>query len=398
MPYLTPDEIPEVGACRPLFIPASSDWLAIVSGALTELVKSWNWEQQGSVTVPEALAVMENMIALYYAGTCADDCELPEGGSVIRIGEDGHLEQLIDGEWQTPTGDYVIPPPEAREGGTESDQICLAAANAVNVLEQLYESLSDSWNEALDTAEALTAFILAANTALGFLIAPITAGITAFLGVVFTWAYVALEYLIADLWDEDFSEQLKCFLVQCATNDAGVVTFDWDCLMGKLNSLADNFDLTESQLRLYLQVTYLLYFIGGVDGLNLAGGTTEITEATCNCDCPEITDWVFIDSNTGIPTVADVTWNGGDSYTVYASLNDGGGGNYFWLSRSTITDQFFVGTTTESAAGATKHYWTYDGTYHSHAGDPDGFNIVRFYMAWDDGIGIQHCDFTACPL
>jgi len=311
VPYLTPDSIPEETDCRSLLIPASTDWLAIVSGALTELTKTWNWQQFGSVTVDEAVDAMQAMIDAYYLG-CSGGCELPEGGEIIRIGEDGRIEVLSDGEWVTPTdGDYYIPPPEAREGGTEADQICLAAKNAVNVLHELYDQLSDYFNDELSDAAALLGLAAFMTTATAFEFAPIVAGIAAFLLPIFAGVYSALSYLTADLWDENLDKQLTCFLQECATNDAGVVTFDWDCFTGKLNSLTDEFGLSEVQLRFYLQISYLLLFIGGADGLNLAAGTTAISDDDCSfCseECEDIVctmvddlcDWVNIaTSNTG---------------------------------------------------------------------------------------------------
>jgi len=134
------------------------------------------------------------------------------------------------------------------------------------------------------------------------------------LEVVFAALYTALEYLGADLWDSDFTDQMVCFLVDCAENDAGVVTFDWDCLMSRLNSLTDSFGLTEIQLRLYLQVSYILYFIGGVDGLNLAARTTDITNDDCsNCGawCLVVyltdNDGEFISDTVNVPTGAHYT-------------------------------------------------------------------------------------------
>jgi len=318
MPYLTPEDFGEGEDCRPLSIPATTDWLAIVSGALTELTKPYNWEQWGSLTVDECVERMQEMIDLYYEG--CNPCMIGGEFRVIRINfETGELEELNgDGEWVPATGDYDIPPPEAREGGTPDDQICLAAKNAVNVLDQLYESLSESWGSTLSEAEALTDFTLILVGVVGFAFAPITAAIAAFFGAVFTLLYNALEYLGADLWDEDFTDQITCFLVECATNDAGVVTFDWDCFTGKLNSLADDFLLSETQLRLYLQITYILYFIGGVDGLNLAGATTEIEDDDCPCGCE-----INIYESCGYGTVENI---GGTRWRV--SSGPTGGGNH----------------------------------------------------------------------
>jgi len=286
MPYLTPDEIPEDDDCRPLSIPASSDWLAIVSGALTELTKTWNWEQRGAVTVDEAVARMQQMIDDYYLGCTA--CTLPGGGSAIRIREDGHLEELLpDGTWGDPTGDYVIPPPAAREGGTPQDQKCLAAANATNVLQQLYESIADSFAEDLDEAEAITDMIALLIVLVGFEFAPIAFALATFLIAIFRIAYRAVAFITADLWDETFSMQLECILFNCATNTAGVVTFDWECVNDALYEQLNDFSLTGDQLRLYGQIQIILQIIGGIDALNLAGATTAITEANCD-DCDDV--------------------------------------------------------------------------------------------------------------
>lgn len=285
MPYLTPQELPEGDDCRPLSIPANSEWLALFGGALTELTKTWNWEDSGGLTVAETVAKMTEIIDAWYSTPC-DHCVTPGGYRAIRIGSDGRIEELDEnGDWVPGTGDYEIPPPEAREGGTEEDQICLAAKNAVNVLEQLYESLSDSWNEDLEEAEALTALIGVFVGIVDFAIAPISYGIYAFFAGLFGLLYSALNFILADLWDEQFSRTIECFLVNCATNVDGVVTFDWQCFIDQLNEQTNPFDLNEDQIRLYIQVLYILYFIGGVDGLNLAGATTAITDDECNCDC-----------------------------------------------------------------------------------------------------------------
>jgi len=291
MPYLTPDDLPEGRACRALLIPDSTDWLAIVSGALTELIAKYNWQQFGSVTVDDAVAVMQEMIDGYYDGCASSGCTLPEGGSIIRIGDDGHIEVLEGDSWVAPSGDYLIPPPEAREGGTEADQICLAAKNAVNVLHDLYNELQDYFNSELSDAAALLGLAGFMTLTTAFEFAPIVAGIAAFMLPIFAGVYSALSYLTADLWDEALDNQITCFLQECANNTDGVVTFDWECFTDNLNSLTDSFGLSEVQIRFYLQISYLLLFIGGVDGLNLAGGTTEISDDDCSF-CEECGDMI----------------------------------------------------------------------------------------------------------
>jgi len=331
MPWLTPDSIPEDDDCRPLSIPADSVWLALVSGALTELTQSYNWQQFGALTVQETVDKMQEILEGYYAGGCG--CTLPGGAKPLRILQDGTLQELgDDGEWGTPTGDYFIPPPDARTEGTEPDQNCLAAKNAVNVLHTLYQSLSDSFAAELSQDEALTAFIGAAVSAVGFEFAPITFGIVIFMEVVFQALYQALAYLTADLWDDAVSNQIICFLVECAVNTDGVVTFDGQCFLDNLNSLTDSFGLSEVQLRLYLQIAYLMYFIGGIDGLNLAGRTTAITDDNCDM-CNEVWCYQFDDANRLSEWVAE---NFGGATATYSSAEwhsaDTGATQALWIS------------------------------------------------------------------
>jgi len=282
MPWLTPDSIPEDDDCRPLLIPADSVWLALVSGALTELTLPYNWQKFGTLTVAETVAKMQTIIDNYYNSPCAV-CTVPGGYPVVRINIEGHLEELgADGAWHSATGDYLIPPPSARTDGTPPDQNCLAAKNATNALHTLYTNLSESFASELSADEALTALIAAAIATIGFEFAPITFAIAAVILAIFETLYSALAYVTADLWTDAFSEQFACILLGCVINTAGVVTFDWDCFNNALNAQSNNFGLSEVQKRLYVQIGYLLYFIGGVDGLNLAARTTAITDDNCD--------------------------------------------------------------------------------------------------------------------
>jgi len=280
VPYLTPDSIPEDGNCRPLFIPASTDWLAIVSGALTELVKTYNWQQEGAVTVDEAVEAMQLMIDMYYEG-CVDNCDVGEGLPPFRLNSQGHVEQLIDGVWQTPTGDYTIPPTPAREEPTPEERRCLAAANAVNVLEQLYESLTESYDEDKTLEEAVGAMI-AILAAKFFWVAPIAAGMALLALAAMEIVYLLVEVFTADLWDSDFSDALKCMLYECSLDTGDVVTFDYQCVQEKLQTTLLHIDLNAEQIRLLVQISYILNVIGGVDALNAAGATTEISESDCD--------------------------------------------------------------------------------------------------------------------
>jgi len=166
----------------------------------------------------------------------------------------------------------------------------------------------------LDEAEAISALIAAFVGVVGFAIAPITFGIYAFFLPIFGLLYTALEFLIADLWDEAVTNQLVCILKGCAVDDAGVVTFDYDCFWQQLNEQVNAFSLSDLQLRLYGQIIYLLYFIGGADGLNLAGGTTAITDDDCSdCACD-----VFLVATAGGGIVENM---GGNHWRVTSTHN-----------------------------------------------------------------------------
>lgn len=309
MPYLTPETLPESADCRALSIPASSDWLAIVSGALTELTLPWNWQQGGAVTVDEAIAAMQAMIDNYYNG-CSPCIYQPGGARIIRINASGHLEQVGDaGDWEPTTGDYAYPPVPAREGGTPSDQICLAATNAENVLHQIYEQLADYFASELTPAEALTTLIAWLITTFSIGAGTILFALASLMLPVFALVWGALSYLTVDLWDANFTKAFICMLIDCATNTEGVVTFDWDCLEHALYAAAVTFEISETQLRLYAQINYIIWTLGGVDALNTAAATTAITEATCDdCNPPWCYRWATVDDlilDGFAPTVLD---------------------------------------------------------------------------------------------
>jgi len=288
VPYLTPDGFGETDDCRSLLIPATTDWLAIVSGALTELVKPYNWEQWGTLTIDECVDRMQEMIDAYYEGCVGGGCELPEGGPLFRLGPDGHLQELVDGEWVEPTGDYAIPPTEPRTEPTEAERECLAAANAVNALQMLYENLSDSIGSSLDAAAAAAELVTIVVGTIGLVLGAITGGLIASAGFVFAGVYDAVQFITADLWDSDFSDRLTCILQACASSDGDVVHFDFECVMSQLRSQTNVIDPTLTDIRLYAQIATMLGFLGA-EGLDAAGATTAVETH----DCDPCGDWCF---------------------------------------------------------------------------------------------------------
>lgn len=55
--------------CRRIRIPAQTDWLALVNGALTTLVQDWNWELFGTSTIDETIQTFYEILAGYTDST-----------------------------------------------------------------------------------------------------------------------------------------------------------------------------------------------------------------------------------------------------------------------------------------------------------------------------------------
>jgi len=99
--YLTPDSIPTATVCRALFIPNEPQIIAAVTGALKELIYSWNWELFGTVTPTDAANALVDMFDMFcfdqgvcrtvgeiviYAGASSPDASLLlcDGASYLR--------------------------------------------------------------------------------------------------------------------------------------------------------------------------------------------------------------------------------------------------------------------------------------------------------------------------
>lgn len=74
--WLTPDTAPTATRCRRVRIPDSEEWIAAVSGALTPLIYSYNWELFGTLTPEQAAERAQTMVLEYFQ----DDCMI---GSIV---------------------------------------------------------------------------------------------------------------------------------------------------------------------------------------------------------------------------------------------------------------------------------------------------------------------------
>jgi len=117
--WLTPDSAPTEFVCRRVFIPNGIDWIAIVSGALNELIYDYNFEEYGTSTPEETAAVFMDMFdkfsvaggchmigeVITWAGTSAPGVGMLEcNGQAVLIADYPELYALIGNTYNTGVG------------------------------------------------------------------------------------------------------------------------------------------------------------------------------------------------------------------------------------------------------------------------------------------------------
>lgn len=328
-PFLTPEFTSEDWQCRTLRTPNNKEWLGVFNSALLEMTNPYNWQQveTSDLTISDAIEIVEGILTEFFdTQTCGGGCLLPEiDVPPFRLGVDGHYEMLdpSTGEWGAPTGEYEIPPTPPREESTGYDRRCGAAANAANVMEQLYEAITDAIALGGDALQVAAALIAAAVTAIGGWIAAPLAAIIDLTIALFAGMIELLQVLGSDVWTEEFDERLKCALFACASSAGDVVTFDLTCIREQLTVEPDLLNPNWFyELQLFAQIVYLMETIT-MDGLNAAGATTGVTVFDCEacsawCYTFDFTvtdgDFAHIDTGTG-------TWSSG---VGWVGVLDGG--------------------------------------------------------------------------
>lgn len=293
MPYLTPQYLPSARTCRRLLIPSSGEWLAIFSGALTELLKNHNWQEAG-ITVDDAIDAVRDIIDSYYDDPCdaGGDCITPEGTRILRMLADGYWQELQDGVWQEPTGDYTIEQPPPRGESTPEDRLCLASANAANVFKELYEQVTDAFDASLTIEPVITALLEGIAALMAIFVSVASAGFLSLgilaLGIFFD----GLSTITFDLWNEAFEQLLICIFQENASDEDGIVRFNFGGINAALEAEIANFNTTLNHKLLCGQVLYLLS-ITGKSGIEWAATTTAITSADCDCETGWTCRFVF---------------------------------------------------------------------------------------------------------
>jgi len=328
--WLTPNTGATEWVCRSINVPLDDQLqlLAAVNGALAELTKEHNWTAFGNMTPAETAELMFSIYEDYVVSDCVGTCicEVPADPSlgieinirIIRRGAGGHTEELVDGEWVTPTGDYEVPPIPERDEPTADERICLASANAVNVLETIYEEVTDAWSAEHTTAALFGALYDAAILLIGLFAGPTAAAYASLGKTAFDTFVETVDALAADVWTAAFTDELICFMKNYATDTAGVVTFDFVNMREAIfdEFLANAFD--PDRALLWAQVAYL-FDILAAGGIDTAGSTTAITTYDCSA-CVE--EWCYafdFSVNNGGWAVTPSTGGGSWGDALYAN-------------------------------------------------------------------------------
>lgn len=215
--------------------------------------------------------------------------------------ETGELEYSTDdGETWTSFPPAPVPPREE----INAEALCLAAANAVNVLVALHQEVTTQVqagiNNPLVIAASLVAFFAAlivyppAAAAISLIIAPLV---------------LLLYGLSINDFTEEIQESLICMLFENAEQDEeGVVTFDFATVLSLVQANAGIGDMWRA-LDYYMQII-------AEDGLNRAGATTAITDYDCT---PCLMLWCYY---TNFGAENDTRWT---KYTTAGTFVNGDG-------------------------------------------------------------------------
>lgn len=312
--WILPTEIDPERVCIKLFVPNDPAHLAAFWGALWNLTY-WNqWQRDPLKQGTQVAAVWKDV---WFDARAINDglegCEIVPFD--VRQNEETPciLEKTEDGDTWTPFADlrlcppsialidgvayYVDPvtgaytplsdappatPPAPRpippREGSEDDNRCLTAANAVNVLLTLHQSVAAAYNPAI-------ALLMLASVVVGAVATVLSYGLGVFVVVAYMDALLAVaSALTFSAFSTEVQDELRCILY-CAASDngSGVVTFDFAQVESELDARTD--------IDIWTAIDVYVSIIGE-SGLNQAGATTAITDAECDCpDCP--TEWCY---------------------------------------------------------------------------------------------------------
>jgi len=369
MPYLTPDTAPDDTICRVMHIPNDVYWIAIVDGAVSELVRSFNFEKSGTATPLEVSSRFMDMYIDFTESTC-DMSGCCYDVVQHRINSDGSMEINVNGDgWIPDPNDPritapIYPPITMDETHTKCD----AATNAATHIDDIIASVSEQLGGAGSILEVAAAIVVAI---FALFIAPETLPA---LAPVILPLIAGLLFVGQAAWDAYFTSDVHQLILcdlYCTIQDDGTFTQGgYDSFIGRLTS-----DLPSSPAKdMFISLVSRI----GLVGLNdyAAIGTSsgaDCSDCLCGCDCIRFTiitgtllgSGVDDDGNCFI-IASSVPHGGGSHETVTVVFNDTG----------TPDDQCAAYVTAEVLVGTPDIFSQFfldcggAGSYHTIVGNP----------------------------
>lgn len=309
--YPTPSSIPVETAYRLAKVPADASWLAVFMGMLEVGLSEENWQQfEGGITREAAVEVWMQIISDMYAfaenptilmdvrqnptlpcilektfdgSTWEQFADLQKCPPVIRRAANGQYQpgaKLPDGSfgyfdadegpWTTDIWDSFSPSAPMIH---QTNDKCVAAANAANVIRKLYEEVGKNLVSESAVSFASTAAGIAGELAQTFLVSVATD----LIGTILPALYVIQQaYAFTSMSDADF-RTLACAFYNNMSGTDGNWTSNTAGLTTAINALATSNPVP------FLLIRELLVFIGDT-GVNLSFKTTEITDYDCSAN------------------------------------------------------------------------------------------------------------------
>lgn len=389
--WITPLTAGDGNVCRQLSIP--ENFTHVVSGALAALTEPYRFEQldPAALTPARCAELMSAMLAEYLDSTCSGTQPTPELQPLRRVSPTtGRIEQYSEqlGWFEVDDGETYWPEPVAapqRPAG--QDPVCLAAANAANVVMQVYDQMLDDWNENEVLSFAYAAFI----TTLGALTAVLLgapAVIASLVWSAFSGAYAAFEVGTQNARNSTTQQKLTCLFADNFTIDAqGVVAPAWQPIMTGLITSGWHGSTAEDWL-LGWQINYILQVIT-YRGLIAAANTTAITSYDCDtCDeepQPSCEDylvtfdlgkpsWVITGMTTPVKQHTAPIWNASVGHNTAGCMES---------TKNVSSNEHSVDIIIDLGADCTLEYvsfWTRVTTYAGGTSFP--YYITAFNSAW----------------
>lgn len=281
--FITPANVPTAEICRGLVLPNSRDWLGVFSEALSQTIYPYNYEQinDTDLTPEEAAAEAYERYTAWLDAVCASgSCTLPGGQKIYRtrkIDSDTTIYEYYDGEdW---VEDEDIPTTSAREEETEDNQLCAAAANAVNALRLTWLEVDSYYEESVAAQDAQVDTAIFISGLIGTFFYPPIAGLFALAQAGWEIVYYAYEIVSAVDWDDYLTDSLVCIFKEHATVTDGVVSFDTEAI---LKALWANAFTGQAYITIVAQIEYLINQIGK-PAIDAAGALTAIEGDCSHC-------------------------------------------------------------------------------------------------------------------